>query len=188
MSEAQALPTTLSDAQGRARYTFLRKCGDVSLFLMLIPVHVIFIAGFIGWLTTNMEYWFFHIGLTGGGITALLAPIYWIAIVAIIRTRTGLAWNMLSVGAERGDINLLAIWMIYVGYMVVLLLQLQFTPWFFVTYLLGMIFLWGMERRFGAKVKERIHVEQDKYGRHWLELGRLSGWDILLFRIPHEHA
>jgi hypothetical protein len=124
--------------------------------------------------------------------------VIWLAMIAYpfiqsiwIKFRTGLWWHTLNAQAN---------WIGIAGIMGLLLIMLLYFlgPLFEGTPVYGarigyeplvlLIILPLFRSAFKSSTRVRARNERVLYGEHWLSLGRLTFWDVLLFRIPHERA
>ncbi len=124
--------------------------------------------------------------------------VIWLAMIAYpfiqsiwIKSRTGLWWHTLN--AQAGWIGIAGI----MGLLLIMLLyfleplfeglpiygaRIGYEP------LVLIIILPLFRTAFKSSTRIRARAERTLYGHRWLILGRLTFWDILLFRIPHERA
>jgi hypothetical protein len=173
----------IKEQQAAAMWVFVKRCRQ-AMFAVSISC-CIFIA----------------VVLLTAGITLQIVPfivVIWLSMIAYpfiqsirIKFRTGLWWHTLNAQAN---------WLGIAGIMGLLLIMLLD----FLEPLLEGIPIYGarigyeplvliiilplFRTAFKSSTRVRARTERILYGDHWLSLGRLTFWDILLFRIPHERA
>jgi hypothetical protein len=175
--------TDVKKEQATAMWAFVKRCRQAMATVAIICVILIAVTLLV--MRIKLE-------------TVPLIVIIWLAMVVYpfiqliwIKFRTGLWWHTLNAQAN---------WIGIVGIMGLLLIMLLYflEPLYEGTPVYGarigyeplvlLIILPLFRSAFKSSTRSRARNERVLYGEHWLSLSRLTFWDILLFRIPHERA
>jgi hypothetical protein len=184
MSESTATPTpALTAAQTAAMRAFVKCCERALLIVVLVCAAAILVIILANPASTD----------TGPILMALWAVVglYPLALLMVIWLRTRLVWHLL---------NAHALWVGVAGALFIsaffftatLSPQLQRTSTtdfasssFPILLVLVVLFLTPAMR---SSTRPRAERERNRFADHWLNLGNLPTWRVLLFTIPHERA
>jgi hypothetical protein len=182
MSESTATPTpALTADQTAAMRAFVKCCERALLIVVLICAAAILVIILANPASTD----------TGPILMVLWAIVglYPLALLAVIWLRTRLVWHLL---------NAHALWVGIAGALIVSTLfftatlspQSQRTSTtdfasssFAILLVIVVLFLTPALR---SSTRPRAERERACFADHWLKLGNLSTWRVLLFIIPHE--
>jgi hypothetical protein len=141
------------------------------------------------------------VALLASGANSQIVPfvvVVWLAMVIYpfvqiiwIKLRTGLWWHSLNAHADWVGISIVMGLVLYMMlYFVWPLLEGSTVYGVRIGYepLVLLIVVPLFRSAFKSSTHTRARAERAMYGQHWLSLSRLTFWDILFFRIPHERA
>lgn len=173
----------IREHQASAMWTFVKRCRQVMSAFTIAGCAAIAITLLITGITLQ--------AVPGVVVIWLVMVVYPFVQMIWIKLRTGLWWHSLNAQAS---------WIGIAGIMGLLLIMLLYylQPLFEGVPIYGarigyeplvlIIILPLFRSAFKSSTRLRARAERISYGAHWLTLGRLTFWDILLFRIPHERA
>lgn len=120
----------------------------------------------------------------------IIMAAYPLVLMVLIWARTGLFWHLLNAYAVWIGIIFILLVLLIALLNIVDVLQSDLLAAGKSNYdLLGLVIVLPLFAfAFKSSTRARAELERAQYGDHWLTLGAISFFDVLLLRLPHERA